>query len=157
MTCKSRVHFYSARGFSQKKICILQEGNVWLDRRSLSDKENARTESRATLSCLNVHSKSLHSTPSAPLVVCEDLWVTETKICGFLSDPLFSHSSHNSLYLLPLIISSEVGQTQLVERDRSGAICLRNPLPLISVSVCVSQCVITPRWKIEASPLERLD
>lgn len=51
------------------------------------------------------------------------MWATEAKICNFLSDPLSSHSSSNSLHILPLIISSEVSQTQLVEKDRSRAIC----------------------------------
>lgn len=45
----------------------------------------------------------------------------------------------------PLIISSGVSGAQLAERDGSGTICLRNPLLLISVCLCMR--VITPAVK----------
>lgn len=62
-------------------------------------KINVNTGSRTPLLfCLLVQNKSLHSTQSASLVKCEDLWVTETKICNFLSDLL-------SLLTHPLILS----------------------------------------------------
>lgn len=45
----------------------------------------------------------------------------------------------------PLIISSGVSRAQLAERDGSGTICLRNPLLLISVCLCMR--VVTPAGK----------
>lgn len=76
-----------------------------------------------------------------------------------------SHSTCNSLHLVPVIIFSEVSHARLLYSDRSDAI--RQSKPSAShqrawVCVCfythvrLSSCVITAHWITEESPLVKL-
>lgn len=103
-----------------------------------SHKVNVNTGSRTPLLfCLLVHNKSLHSTQSAPLVKCEDLWVTETKSCNFLSD-LLSLLTHPLILSIFSFWSFPLRSTRLSWRRGTGqALSVYVTLCYSSVCVCV--------------------